>query len=136
MQPDVVELAKSLVAIESASKVTNSQIAQYLTDVLSGAGFEVEELAYVDEEGRRKVSLVAKKGAGTGGFGLFSHSDTVPGDPGAWEPFVPVVQDGRLIGRGSCDMKGPLAATIVAASHFPSQTLRKPLFLENVNQLL
>ena len=58
-----------------------------------------------------KVSLVARKGPGQGGIGFFSHSDTVPGDVG-WAPFDPVIADGRLFGRGSCDMKGPLAATM------------------------
>ena len=129
MQFDVVELAKNLIAIESASQISNAEIAQYVAGILSAAGFEVEELAYLDEEDRRKVSLVAKKGVGNGGFGLFSHSDTVPADSAAWEPFVPVVRDGHLIGRGSCDMKGPLAATIVAGARFASQDLRKPLYL-------
>ncbi|HMN31594.1 MAG TPA: M20/M25/M40 family metallo-hydrolase, partial [Caldilineaceae bacterium] len=43
------------------------------------------------------------------------------------EPFTPLLETGRLIGRGSCDMKGPLAATIVAASQIDPRTLRKPL---------
>jgi acetylornithine deacetylase len=53
----------------------------------------------------------------------------VPGDAGEWEPFNPVVKDGRLIGRGSCDMKGPLAATLVAASQIDARQLRKPLYI-------
>ena len=41
----------------------------------------------------------------------------------------PVERGGRLVGRGSCDMKGPLAATIVAASRFAGRDLREPLYL-------
>ncbi len=48
----------------------------------------------------------------------FAHTDVVPavGWSGPGKPFEPVVQDNRVYGRGSCDMKGSLAAMIVAAS--------------------
>ena len=75
----------------------------------------------------RKVSLVARKGTGDGGIGIFSHSDTVPGDANGWEPFNATVQDGRIVGRGSTDMKGAVAASIVAASAYAADQLRHPL---------
>jgi acetylornithine deacetylase len=74
-----------------------------------------------------KISLVARKGTGKGGLGLFSHSDTVPGDADGWEPFTPVLEGQRVIGRGATDMKGPLAATIVAAAPYTPEQLRQPL---------
>jgi acetylornithine deacetylase len=123
----VVSLAKRLIAIPSPSQISNQAIADCLTRVLEEAGFTVEALAY-DDNGRRKVSLIARKGAGAGGLGLFSHSDTVPGGDG-WDPFVPEVGEGRLIGRGATDMKGPLAATLVAASGYAVEQLRRPLTL-------
>ncbi len=43
-----------------------------------------------------------------------AHQDTVPADGMSIEPFVPVVRDGRLYGRGSCDVKGGMAALLVA----------------------
>jgi len=123
----VVSLAKELIAIPSPSQVGNDEIAHFLARTLRAAAFEVEELAFDDDSGR-KVSLVARKGEGKGGFGLFSHSDTVPGDAG-WLPFSPEIDQGRLIGRGSADMKGPLAATIIAAAAYPPEQLRRPLTL-------
>jgi acetylornithine deacetylase len=129
MQQNLVELAKELIAIPSASTISNAAISEFLLGHLQRLGFEVERLAYREPTGEEKVSLVAKIGAGTGGLGFFSHSDTVPGDAGAWEPFQPNVQAGRLIGRGACDMKGPLAATIAAAAQVNASRLRKPIYV-------
>jgi acetylornithine deacetylase len=126
---DVIQLTQDIVAIKSESQVSNAQVSDFLQETLERCGFEVERLEYLDDNGERKVSLVAKKGGGSGGLGFFSHSDTVPGEPGEWEPFKPIIEDGRLIGRGSCDMKGPLAATIVAAAGIDPARLKQPLFI-------
>jgi acetylornithine deacetylase len=72
--------------------------------------------------------LGAKLGEGAGGLGFFSHTDTVPGDQG-WDPFTPEEKAGKLFGRGSCDMKGPLAATVIAASQIDGRKLRKPIYI-------
>ena len=76
----------------------------------------------------RRSAWWPRRARGNGGLGLFSHSDTVPGDAG-WEPFSPTVADGRLLGRGSADMKGPLAASIAAACRFNAADLERPLVI-------
>jgi len=43
-----------------------------------------------------------------------AHQDTVPADGMTIEPFVPTVRDGRLHGRGACDVKGGMAAMLAA----------------------
>jgi acetylornithine deacetylase len=91
--------------------------------------FELERLSYLDENGILKISLVARKGQGQGGIGFFSHSDTVPGAEDAWAAFQPVVKEGKLYGRGSCDMKGPLAATMLAAAQTDARQLQKPVYV-------
>ncbi len=126
---DVVQLTRDIVAINSVSQRSNKEVSDLLEDTLKDCEFEVERLEYVDDNGEQKVSLVGKKGKGSNGFGLFSHSDTVPGLEGEWDPFDPVIQDGRLFGRGSCDMKGPLAATIAAGANVNAADLKKPLFI-------
>ena len=90
---------------------------------------EIERLEYSDKNGEQKVCLVAKKGEGTGGLAFLSHSDTVPGMEDQWGAFDPVVKDGQLYGRGSCDMKGPLAATMIAAASVDPTTLDKPIYV-------
>lgn len=126
--PHVVELTQALIAMPSPSQQTNEVIADYLANLLEACGFDVEQLSYMDGD-QRKVSLVARKGAGEGGVGLFSHSDTVPGDANGWEPFTPIIQDQRLIGRGASDMKGPIAATLVAAAAYSPEQLKRPITL-------
>ena len=126
---DVVQLTRDIVAIDSVSQRSNEEVSDLLEETLKGCEFEVERLEYVDNNGERKVSLVGKKGEGPNGIGLFSHSDTVPGLEGEWDPFDPVIQDGRLFGRGSCDMKGPLAATIAAGAQINAADLKKSLFI-------
>ncbi len=128
MNSNVVKLASELIAMPSETPTSNRAISDFLQGLLEGAGFSVEELTYIDPFNVEKVSLVAKKGAGAGGLGLFSHSDTVPGDAG-WSPFTPVLENGRLVGRGAADMKGPLAASIAAACPFDATELKRPLVI-------
>ncbi len=126
---EVVALSSRLVAIPSVSRDSNVGVSDVLHEVLTEHGFEVERLTYRDDEDVEKVSLVAKRGTGRGGLGFFSHSDVVPADETLWRPFHPVVRGGRLYGRGSCDMKGPLAATLLAAASVEVGKLKKPLYL-------
>lgn len=125
---DVVQLTRDLVAIPSESQESNATISDFLQRVMAQIGFHVERLAYRDANDVEKVSLVGKKGEGSGGLCLFSHSDTVPGGAG-WDALDPVLKAGKLYGRGSCDMKGPLAATLLAAAHVDAANLRQPLFV-------
>lgn len=68
------------------------------------------------EPGRPNVSAVLPGGAAPGLL-LLGHTDVVPvGDGWSVEPFGAQVRDGRLFGRGSADMKGGLAACVVAMS--------------------
>ena len=126
---DVLKLASELVAIDSTTHRSNVAICDYLEKLLARCGFEVERLEYLDANGERKANLVARKGDGREGFGLFSHCDTVPG--GGWEqdPWSPVISEGRLTGLGSCDMKGPLAATVAAAATVKPSELQRPLLV-------
>jgi len=129
MSIDLLQLSKDLVAIQSVSHMSNAAACGHLTHVLAGAGFEIEELIYTDPAGVPKVNLVAKRGQGSGGLAFSSHIDTVPGQEEDWPAFAPLEKDGRLYGRGSCDMKGPLAATIVAAASVDRAALQKPVYI-------
>ena len=129
MNIDAVELTRQLVAIDSVSRNSNAAVSDLLQQVLEGAGFEMERLEYDDPDGVRKVNLIGRRGAGSGGFGLFSHSDTVPGDNWSGDPWAPRVEGDRLVGLGSCDMKGPLAAAIAAAAAAPEERLARPVYV-------
>ncbi len=129
---DALEYAQDLIRYNSVSCRSNVEISDYVQERLEGQGCTVERLEYDDDQGVRKVSLVAKKGIGTGGLAYFGHTDVVPAD--AWtgpegNPFQPCVREGRLYGRGSCDMKGSIAAMLAAAERFPADRLREPLYI-------
>ncbi|MEM7128805.1 MAG: M20/M25/M40 family metallo-hydrolase [Chloroflexota bacterium] len=129
MTTDVLQLASDLIAIKSVSQISNVAVSDRIEEALTQADFTVERLTYTDDAGFEKVSLVGKKGEGQGGLGFFSHSDTVPGAEDDWAPYDPVQKEGRLLGRGSCDMKGPLAATMTAAMEADVRELKQPLFV-------
>ncbi|MGB0383734.1 MAG: M20/M25/M40 family metallo-hydrolase [Ardenticatenaceae bacterium] len=124
---NVVSLTKKLVGMYSVSAQSNVEVCDYIEGWLKSEGFAIERLEYEDENGVLKANLVAKLGDGTGGVAFCSHCDTVPGE--GWDAFNPVVKDGRLHGRGSCDMKGPLAATMVAAATIDAAKLIQPVYI-------
>ncbi len=124
---DVVDLTMRLVAVDSVSQKSNAPVADVLAPILIGAGFAVERLEYDDDAGERKVSLIGVKGAGSGGLAFLSHLDTVPGIGWDRDPWHPAIDGDRLIGLGSCDMKGPLAATVAAAASFDANQLARPV---------
>ena len=129
MSYDVIELTQNLVKIQSVSRNSNAAVSDYIQTILAEIGCAVERLEYVDDNGERKVNLIGKLGEGSGGLAFCSHSDTVPGQEEDWAAFDPVMKDGRLYGRGSCDMKGPLAATIVAAGRIDASQLKQPIYI-------
>ena len=114
----VTELARDLVRIDSRSPLSNRPVAERIEAEL--ADFEVERLDYRDRNGVEKRALVAHRG-GKGGLALSGHLDTVPETGWRSDPWSGRIEEGRLQGLGSTDMKGPMAAAIVAARALPTQ---------------
>lgn len=129
MDQDVLSLTKTMVAMRSETTESNKEVTDFVHEWLESRGFAIERLQYTDANGVDKHNLIAKKGEGSGGLGFFSHTDTVPGDPREWDPWEPVVKDGKLYGRGGCDMKGPLAASMIAAANADLDQLKRPIYL-------
>jgi acetylornithine deacetylase len=125
----LVALTEALVRIPSVSRWSNAAVSDFAEEQMALYGFEVERLAYTDPNGEQKVSLVGQIGSGDGGLAFFSHSDTVPGQEDVWHAFDPWIEEGRLYGRGSCDMKGPFAATLIAAASVDPARLKQPVFV-------
>ncbi len=116
----VTALARDLVAIDSRSFVSNLAVADRVEAAL--AGFEVERIDYVDPAGVAKRALVAARG-GAGGIAFSGHMDTVPDTGWQDDPWSARVEGDVLHGLGSTDMKGPVAAIIVAARELAAVTL-------------
>lgn len=119
-----IELTQKLVRFPSVSHQSNEAVSQCVADELARIGFDVEWLSYLDDQGVRKVSLIGKRGKGVGGVAYLAHTDVVPAEDWSVDfcsAFEPVEKDGRLYGRGTCDMKGSLASALIAASLVPSE---------------
>ena len=124
--------AKRLIEFNSTSHLSNRAISKYLEMKLTKHGFIVEKTGYLDRKGVPKVNIVAKKGAGEGGLAWFGHSDVVPAKrwfSKKFGPFEPAVARDRLYGRGSCDMKGPIACMLEASQNFSWEELTQPLYI-------
>ena len=109
----MVSIAADMVRIPSYSQLENSEsaVATYIHELLCTEEIKTD-LTEV-EPGRFNVTGVLK-GTGTGrSLMLCGHLDTVPAY-GMDDPFSGRVEGGKLFGRGSCDMKGPLAAMLAA----------------------
>ncbi len=129
---DALEYARQLVAFDSVSSVSNVPVTDAVEAVLGRIGFETERIEYDDLHGIRKANLIAKKGTGTGGMAYFAHTDVVPADTWVFDehgPFEPTEKEGRLYGRGSCDMKGSLACMLAAAERVGAQDLTQPVYI-------
>lgn len=130
MQLNVVDLTKEFVSMPSVTRWSNESITDHMQQLIEAqGGWQIERTHYIDENGETKVNLIAKLGEGTGGLAFCSHNDTVPGQEQDWPAFEPEIKGDKLFGRGSCDMKGPLAATMVAAFAADPSKLTKPLYI-------
>ncbi len=124
---DLIALTQELVRIPTLNPPGDNyfEICDYLARRLRGHGFEVEFIRATgtpgDSERYPRWNLVARReGAVAGQCVHFnSHTDVVEVGQG-WtvDPFGGALIDGKVYGRGSCDMKGGLAASIIAAEAF------------------
>jgi acetylornithine deacetylase len=135
---ELVELASALVAFDTTAREVGdppreeAALQEHLAARLRAARADIDlfepqwgELAGaplvpegLDFAGRPQL-IATLRGAGGGRTLLFNgHIDVVSGEPKAeWttDPFTPAVRDGKLFGRGACDMKGGVAAMTFAA---------------------
>jgi acetylornithine deacetylase len=128
------ENLRDLVAIDSVSSRSNAEIVSYLAARCEAAGFTVTQFPHTDENGIEKTNLVALAGAEFSDkpaveLALVGHTDTVPYDPAWTEALRLSEQDGKLFGRGACDTKAFIAATLTAIESIDLSQLKKPLAL-------
>lgn len=115
MSLDVLTLAQDLISRESVTPLDEG-CQQLMADRLSAKGFGIESMVFEDT-----TNMWARRGNSGPLFCFAGHTDVVPvGDLNRWHtpPFDPVVIDGYLHGRGAADMKGSLAAMLVATERF------------------
>ncbi|WP_454691030.1 acetylornithine deacetylase [Achromobacter aloeverae] len=123
---------EKLVAFDTTSRNSNLALIETVRDALAGQGIAA---TLVHNAGRNKANLFATlpahDGGTQGGIVLSGHTDVVPVDGQDWssDPFVVQERDGRLYGRGTCDMKGFIAAALALVPEFLAMPRKKPLHL-------
>ena len=122
-------ILERLVAFDTTSHLSNLALIEWVERYLAGHGIASRRI--VSDDGA-KANLLATIGpASEGGVVLSGHTDVVPVAGQAWssDPFVLVEREGRLFGRGSCDMKGFLALALAAVPDFLEAGLQRPAHL-------
>ena len=117
---ELKEILKKLIAIPSVTG-NEHDIAIYIADYLRQCGVDSVELQPV--EGNRLNVVAHLKGEKAGPVVLLTgHMDTVaPGEGWRTDPFKATERDGRIYGRGAADMKGGIAAILVAIRNAAAQ---------------
>lgn len=121
------EILGELIGFPTVSADSNLELITYAATLLSESG---AALSMSRDETGEKANLFATIGQQTdGGIVLSGHTDVVPVDGQEWvsEPFAMAERDGRLYGRGACDMKGFIAACLAMAPAFAELELKRPL---------
>lgn len=125
----VLDLAQQLIRRRSLSP-HDEGCQQIMIDRLQAIGFQIEQMnfgdtqnfwAYRQGDTNHQDSVNQKNSNKSTTLAFAGHTDIVPaGDENQWQnpPFEPRLQDGMLYGRGAADMKGSLAAMVVAAERF------------------
>ena len=133
---DTATLLGDLISFPTISEMSNVDMIAYLAHRLESAGARVE---LFHDEIRHKANLFATIGPEVdGGIVLSGHSDVVPVADQDWasDPFGMIERDGLLFGRGSCDMKGFIAAAVTMAPLFAEQPVLQifPAAAEDLEQ--
>ncbi len=111
---EVTDILLDLVAIPSVSPLSNAPVIEYARQHL--ADWKVKLYPYRDQAGVEKINLVATTKSGVAELAFVCHTDTVPYDPSWAEAVNPAIRNGKLYGRGSCDVKGFLACVLAAVA--------------------
>jgi len=118
--PSALEIARALIRFPSVTPVDGGALP-YLRDLLGAGGFATELITFEAPGTPAVLNLHARFGTGKPNLAFAGHTDVVPpGDRALWrfDPFSGEIADGELWGRGACDMKGGVAASVAAALRF------------------
>ena len=128
MRADVVTLTERLVSVDTAPGLSTNPLVQLLADEARSLGALVA-VQDGQHDGVPQQNLIVRFGGdGSAGLVLAGHIDTVPWSQGQRATVTPERAGSTLYGRGTCDMKGAVAAQLEAAAA-QAQRLSRPLVL-------
>ena len=124
---DARQIMEKLISFPTVSRDSNLELIAWVEDYLDGLG--VKSTRVMNAEGT-KANLYAHVGPEVdGGVVLSGHTDVVPVDGQAWDtdPWTVTEKDGKLFGRGTCDMKGFDALALSAVPLALERGIKRPL---------
>lgn len=122
----VVDIAKQLVSFNSENPPGNEkEISKWIYDFLDEIGFYTKLIKF----GKRRYNVVAwiDSKSKNNGLMLYGHLDTVPIGKGWSVNPLGEIKNGKLYGRGSCDMKGGIASILSALIHLKEKIRKEKL---------
>lgn len=130
VEPGSLAWIKKLVSFDTVSRNPNMGLIETVRDELRTVG--IEATLTTDPSGKWAnlfATVPAHDGTTQGGIALSGHTDVVPVDGQSWQsdPFQPIVRDGRLYGRGTCDMKGFIGTALSLLPKMRSARLARPI---------
>jgi len=129
VSPSALEMITKLIAFPTVSRDSNMELIDFVREYLAGHG--VDSHLVPNSEGT-KANLYATIGPqAEGGVVLSGHTDVVPVDGQPWDtdPFTVVEREGRLYGRGTCDMKSFSAVALSLVPEMLGRGLSRPIHL-------
>lgn len=124
-----LEWLAQLVGFDTTSRNSNLPLVEAVEEF-----FRARDVAFerVEDKAQGKAALIATIGPrDVPGIVLSGHTDVVPVDDQAWsqDPFTLTRRDGRLLGRGACDMKGFVSVCLGLVPEMQARALKKPIHL-------
>ena len=129
MNVSAAEMTKALNTFDTTSRGSNLALIEFAQGLIEQAGGRCRR---THDASGAKANLFATFGPdGDGGIVLSGHTDVVPVDGQNWssDPFDAVTRDGKLFGRGACDMKGFLGVALSLLPVIAKAKLTRPLHL-------
>ncbi len=122
------DIMERLVSFPTVSRDTNLPLIDWVEEYLTGIGVTAHRMPKADDPTKHAIFCSVGPDA-PGGIVLSGHTDVVPIDGQDWssDPWTVVERDGKLYGRGTCDMKGFDALALHALQRALASDLKRPL---------
>jgi len=128
--PETLKILADLIKFQTVSGTSNLKLIEYCEKKLNKSRATSFKTFHKSGLQANLFSTInGKEKLNSEGIILSGHTDVVPASSNEWssDPYIAQEKDNKVYGRGSCDMKGFIACTLVMAPLFAKQKLKKPI---------
>ena len=128
-QSSSIEFLDKLISFDTTSSKSNMGLINYVEEYLLSFGIKSQIIRDKHEDKANLHAIIGPKDIS--GIMLSGHTDVVPVAGQSWssDPFQMEEKEGKLYGRGSCDMKGFIACVLAKVPEFVNSNLKEPIHL-------